>query len=245
MGVLAVVALVVAFVFVGATQKTYACTNIWQPEATPTPSAGASPRAGYLEPDMGRSHIRAGETAVYPNCPPASGDHYNSSGLGPIQPRFYAPDEPVAPQGWIHNLEHGGLVLLYRCGEGDRCDEETFRELRAFVSGFPDSPICAVPKGQTSPVVARFDEMATPFTALLWGRLLPLEALDVDAIHEFFRLEAERTNPEKLCAPPSPSPSPAASAGASPSPSGSPSAAPSGSPAGSPSPSPAASPSPS
>jgi hypothetical protein len=244
-GALAVVALIVAFVFVGASAKTYACSTIWQPEATPAPSAGASPRAGYLEPDMGRQHIRAGETTRYAYCPPASGDHHNAAGLGPIQARFYGPDELAPPQGWIHNLEHGGFVLLYRCQEGDPCNDGTFEQLRQFVATFPDSPICALPKGQLSPVVARFDELTKPFAALVWGRVLPLDTLDSEAMLEFFRLEAERTNPEKLCAAPSPPPSPAPSAGASASPSGSAAASPSASPDASSSASPAASSSPS
>jgi hypothetical protein len=238
-GALAVVALVVAFVFVGATQKTYACTVIWQPDPTPAPLAGASPRAGYLQPDMGRQHIRPGESARYTYCPPASGDHSSAAGLGPIKPRFYGPDELAPPQGWIHNLEHGALVLLYRCQEGDPCNEATFDQLGEFVATFPDSPICGIPRGQLSPVVARFDEMATPFAALVWGRVLPLETLDTEAVLEFFRLEAERTNPEKQCQAPSPSPSPSPSAGASASPSA-PTASPSA-PAASPSASPAAS----
>ena len=230
-------ALVVAFVFVGATQKTYACTVIWQPEATPAASAGATPRAGYLEPDMGRSHIRPGDSARYTYCPPASGDHYAASGLGPIKPRFYGPDEVAPPQGWIHNLEHGALVLLYRCKEGDPCNEATFETLREFVTTFPDSPICKIPKGLLSPVVARFDDMTTPFAALVWGRVLPLDTPDTAAALEFFQLEAERTNPEKQCQAPSPSPSPSPSPGGSASPSA-PAASPSESPAASPSVSP-------
>ena len=64
-------------------------------------------------------------------CPPASGRHYNASGAGPISPRLYGPDDRVNPQGWIHNLEHGGLVLLYR-GDGPGATEDGQAQLRAF-----------------------------------------------------------------------------------------------------------------
>jgi hypothetical protein len=71
--------------------------------------------------------------------------------------------------------------------------------------------------------------MATPYAALVWGRVLPLETLDTNLILEFFRTEGERTAPEIQCTPPSPSPPPS-------SPSTSPSTAPSGSPSATPSP---------
>ena len=35
-----------------------------------------------------------------------------------------------------------------------------------------------MPKGIVGPVVARFDQMSTPFQAIVWGRVLPLETFD-------------------------------------------------------------------
>ena len=62
---------------------------------------------------MGRSHaVTVPQNYLY--CPPASGTHLNAAGLGPIQPRVYKPDDKVGPPNWVHNLEHGGMVVLYR-----------------------------------------------------------------------------------------------------------------------------------
>jgi hypothetical protein len=241
--VIAVVAIAGIGMFAAASQPVYACSNIWEPSPTPTPPEGSSPQPGYAQPDMGQTHIANGTTVTYTYCPPASGRHYNASGAGPIAPRLYGPDDRVNPQGWIHNLEHGGLVLLYR-GDGAGATEEGQAQLRAFFDRYPPSPVCGFEAGSSvGPVFARFDDMAWPFAALVWGRVLPLEELDEDAVIEFDSIFGERTNPEKFCAEPSASPS--ASPSGSTAPSASPSAAPSASSSAAPSGSPSTEPSPS
>jgi hypothetical protein len=72
----------------------------------------------------------------------------------------------------------------------------------------PDSPVCGFPPTQQGAgvVITRFDEMATPYAALVWGRVLPLQTFDQAAIMEFWNTFGERTNPEKFCAVPSGSP---------------------------------------
>ena len=223
---LAGVVLVSAFVFLSASTPAYACTSPdWTPTPTASPAAGAPANPGYVQPDMGRRHTNLGEKVTYTYCPPASGGHLNATGAGPIQPRVYGPNDKVLPEGWIHNLEHGAMVILYRGRDGDpgvTSDGQT--ALRALFDAFPPSPICGVAPGTSQgPVIARFDEMATPYAALVWGRVLPLDALDTTQVLDFWRIWGERTNPEKQCAAPSASPgtspaaSPDASAAASPS----------------------------
>ena len=53
--------------------------------------------------------------------------------------------------------------------------------------------------------------MATPFEAIVWGRVLPLDTFDQAQIMAFFNQWGERTNPEKQCAVPSALPSAAPS----------------------------------
>lgn len=221
--VVAIVALAGIGMFAAASQPAYACSNIWQPDPTSPPAAGASAQPGYAQPDLGQTHIANGSTAAYTYCPPASGRHYNASGAGPISPRLYGPDDRVNPQGWIHNLEHGGLIVLYR-GDGPGATPEGQQALRQFFDRYPPSPVCGFEAGTSvGPVFARFDELATPYAALVWGRVLPLETLDEQAIIDFDAAYGERTNPEQFCTPPSGSPS------ASPSGSVAPSASPSAS----------------
>ncbi len=243
--ILAVLALVGAGLFSAATQPAYACTTIWQPDPTASPREGASPQPGYVQPDMGFGHVASGTKLTFTYCPPASGKHYNVPGAAPLPARVYGPSDTVIPQGWVHNLEHGGLVILYKGAEVDDA------ALRALFDSIPASPVCGFPPGgqSPSPVIARFDDMAWPFAALVWGRVLPLQTLDQAAILDFYQAFGERTNPEDLCpgaresagpsvappasAPPSAAPSAPASAAPSTAPSGS--AGPAASPAASPS----------
>jgi len=229
--ILAVLAVVGAGVISSATTKAYECSNIWQPSPTPSPREGASPQPGYVQPDMGQGHVPVGTKITYTYCPPASGRHYQQPPIAPVPARVYGPDDSVIPQQWIHNLEHGGLVILYK---GAAVDEAA---LQAAFDAIPPSPVCGFePGGQSpGPVIARFDDMAWPFAVLVWGRVLPVETLDQQAILDFYAIWGEKTNPEQLCAPPSaapsssavPSTSPAPSASAAPSQSIAPSASPS------------------
>lgn len=206
---LAVVVLISAFVLVSASSPAYACTDEWVPAATASPVADASPNPGYVQPDMGTRHPNLGGKVTYAYCPPASGSHYNESGAGPIQARLYGPNDRPLPEGWIHNLEHGGMVVLYRGDSGDQGITEAGQtDLRALFDNFPDSPICGIAPGASGPVIARFDEMATPFAAIVWGRVLPLETLDTAQVFDFWSAWGDRTSPERPCAAPSAAPSP-------------------------------------
>jgi len=216
-GIVAVVAVVGAGVFASATQPAFACSNIWQPSPTASPAPDASPQPGYVQPDMGNTHVAVGTVVKYTYCPPASGHHYFASGQGPIPARPYGPNDAVIPEGWVHNLEHGGLVILYKGAEADQT------ALRALYDAVPVSPVCGFQPGGNSPgpVVARFDQMAWPYAALVWDRVLPMQTLDQAAVLDFYARYGERNNPEKLCNPsasPSgaPSASPAAPGAASP-----------------------------
>ena len=102
-------------------------------------------------------------------------------------------------------MEHGALVVLYNCNLGG-CDQADQDQLRALVTNLPNSPICNFAPGLLSPVIARFDNMKAPFAALIWGRVMFQDKLDIAQIDQFYKQYAELTNPEKYCTPPSASP---------------------------------------
>ena len=243
-GVLLGIALVGVFVFASAAQPAYACSALFDPAPTASPPVGASPQPGYVQPDMRNQHVAIGTKVTYANCPPASGKHFNQTGAGPITPRVYGPNDTLIPQNWVHNLEHGALVLLYK-GDSEAATTAGQTALRAFFDSYPNSPVCNFPPGtNVGPVFVRFDDMKWPMAALVWNRVLPLQSLDTAAILEFDKTFGERANPEKLCSPsaspgasgsPSTSAEPSSSAPASAAPSAAPSASPVASPVASPS----------
>ena len=222
---LAGVALLSVFVFFSASQPAFACSTIWTPEPTASPSPGATENLGYVQPDQGNSHVGRGDKVTYTYCAPASGSHNNISGAGPIAARVYGPGDSVVPQGWIHNLEHGGLVILYQ-GTSEGATPEGQAKMRAFYEAFPPAQNCG-------PVIAKFDQMSSPFQAILWGRVLPLQTFDEARITAFWEQWGGRTNPEKgACPTPNQSSAPTVSGEPStaPSTSAAPSAAPTTSP---------------
>jgi hypothetical protein len=250
-----VVAVVGSLIFLQATQPAYACTKVFDPSPTPAASPGSSTRLGFAEDDMGRAH-GVSRPQKYLFCPPASGNHINIVGQGPIAPRVYQPDANIGPMNWIHNLEHGALVVLYR-GDSPGATPAGLKAFQDFFDAFPTSPICKVPPGQSGPVIARFDQMPHPFALLVWDRVFYLDTWDPTLALQFFNTEGERLDKNgTLIAPPedvtgcaariaSPAPSVSAEPPGSAAPSGSVapsgSAAPSPVPSASPEPSPAAS----
>jgi len=226
LALIAAVALIGGFVFTSASAAAYECSTRFDPTPSAPPAAGSSSRPGYVQESMGQAHVAVGDKVPYTFCPPASGRHYNRQGAGPIAARLYGPGDGASPQGWVHNLEHGALVVLYR-GDGEGATDAGQTALRSLFDTFPDSPLCGLKAGVIGPVIARFDEMTTPYAAIVWGRVLPLQALDGQAILDFWEAWGERTNPEEQqgCEPriaPSTSPdasgSPSASSPSEPSP---------------------------
>jgi hypothetical protein len=229
LGTLAVALLAVgAFAFFTTSTAGYSCASRWEPGPSPTTAPSATPNLGYFQDDMGHNHVAVGASVKYTFCPPASGNHYNAAGVaGPIPARLYGPTEKKVPQNWVHNLEHGALVLLYKCGGNpDPCGTDGQAALGALLVDFPTSPICKIPPLTLSPVIARFDDMDFPYAALVWDEVLPLQTLDLAQVKSFFLQHAEQLNPEKLCALPTPTPGPSDTPGpsATPAPSTTPSA---------------------
>jgi hypothetical protein len=148
----------------------------------PTPVAEPTPRLGFPTGLLGRNHVRDNTVIRYAVCPPTSGDHYFATNRGPIRAAVYPANEEQVPGGWLHNMEHGYVVALYRCpsgvlGEGDCISQAEFDQLSAFFDQVPDSINPACP---TKVVVARFDTMETRFALLAWGRALLTDTFDLD-----------------------------------------------------------------
>jgi hypothetical protein len=151
------------------------------PSATPVPAP--TNRLGFEVPLQGKNHVRDPNTPIkYVLCPPTSGDHFNVSGRGPIRAEVYPPNEEQPPGGWLHNMEHGYVVALYRCpsgvlGEGDCISQAELDQLQAFFDQAPDS---INPQCPTKVLVARFDSMSTRFALLAWGRALLTDTFALD-----------------------------------------------------------------
>ena len=117
----------------------------------------------------------------YGFCPPTSGDHFNIANRGPIRLGLYPPSEEQVPGGWVHNMEHGYVVVLYRCPSGEAGVGDCITEDEADLIGelYDQVPDSINPSCPDKVIVARFDSRTTRFTVLAWGRALLADTLDV------------------------------------------------------------------
>jgi len=88
-----------------------------QPAATssPLPTVGAvasdDPARGVHETDQGNTHVTAGTPVAYTGpLPPSSGSHWPAP-AAPVKAGVY--DQMVPFEATTHNLEHGGIVIVY------------------------------------------------------------------------------------------------------------------------------------
>ena len=83
--------------------------------SSPLPTVGAiasdDPARGVHETDQGNTHVTNGPPVTYSGpLPPSSGSHW-SVPVAPVKAGVY--DQQVPFEATTHNLEHGGIVIVY------------------------------------------------------------------------------------------------------------------------------------
>jgi hypothetical protein len=138
---------------------------------------------------MGNQHLASvNDQATYAFCPPTSGSHFNAVDA-PLPRAFYGPDKAEKPGNWIHNLEHGDIVILYR-GTPPQSDLDSLRTVMDAVPPGSRAEACSLPNPA---IVVRFDDMTAPFALVSWDRAMLLDAWDPDRAKTF--LQQWETNP--------------------------------------------------
>jgi hypothetical protein len=137
-------------------------------------------------------HVPQGSPIEFTTNPPNSGPHF---GIWAQYDRTYTSLERGY---WMHNAEHGAVVLAYRCDAG--CDPQ-IAQLEDAVRAFPDDASCEAPVRHRALVVN--DPLlpdGVPFAAIAWGVTYSASCVDPEAIATFHRDFYARA-PEDLCAP--------------------------------------------
>ena len=145
-----------------------------------TVSAPQGPCAAVVElpaVDIGY-HAPQGTVLTWSTNPPASGTHY------PVWAPWAQAFTEIVPRGnWLHNAEHGGVVLLYRCA-GDCPDVAA--GLASIGTALPQDSTCA------SPINARWLVTADPLlpdnvqvAAVGWGAIYHASCLDAATLQSF------------------------------------------------------------
>lgn len=139
------------------------------------------------------NHVPVGTTVEWTSNPPAIGPHY------PMWARWnrtYA-DPPLERGYWLHNLEHGGVVLLYRCE--DPCPD-VVQGLEAVVDAIPDDPLCA-PAVRVRAIVSADPLLPAhvQVAASAWGWTYTASCLDATSLAAFVADRYAKA-PENTCA---------------------------------------------
>jgi len=134
---------------------------------------------GKQMPDAGQEHIVPDQKGVYRSYPPTSGQHW-----GDTWADWTIYDQPVPPEAFVHNLEHGGIVLLYRCTSP--CPQ-LVKQLRDLYTSFPHAR-----NGKVKMVVAPDPKIKSPITILAWTWIDELPRMDRDRLLRFYRAHVDQ-----------------------------------------------------
>jgi hypothetical protein len=114
----------------------------------------------------------------YPDDPPVGGDHDQCWAAWGVH------TEPVPPERWVHNLEHGGVVFLHDCASGCGSEQAALDEIAGFVAG----------NGQA--LMTPYADLPGAFAVVAWGWRLVLDCIDVAAVKAFY--DAHVASPDLL-----------------------------------------------
>jgi len=158
--------------------------NAHMPSCPVPPSPGPSGVPGSLQPS---SALTA--NPIYLHHPPSSGCHYPVPALWNV----YDVSAPVPEPTFVHNLEHGGIVLIYRC-RGTACQDD-FRFSQTVQAALPQESQAHEVKFVATPD----QDSPVQYAVLAWARELDLNALDDQAagqIKQFYNLYVDKGGKE-------------------------------------------------
>jgi len=151
---------------------TLACGGDDKPKTKEIPASQSTKPSGEVcgvEPEhlpgQASAHVAIGQAVPYVDAPPTGGTHSQCWADWGVY------EEELADELWVHNLEHGGVVLLYNCPDG--CPDEV-AQLEEFANDHDRvilSPYAALP---------------TRFGATAWEFRLLTDCFDSTAIEQFY-----------------------------------------------------------
>ncbi len=143
-----------------------------------TDAGGPCHAVAQQHPIEGYAHVPVCSVVTYDTNPPSSGNHY------PVWAAYKTYTTPVPEGFWVHDLEHGAVVLTYNCPTG--CAAE-LAQAQAMIDALPADPLCTSAGGTvTRRVVMTPDpKLDVPFAASAWGWTLRADCFDATAFRAF------------------------------------------------------------
>jgi Protein of unknown function (DUF3105) len=138
------------------------------------PTGGVQSREIDVE---GRDDVEMGTPIAYLSRPLPS--HYaRIAGYGVFE-------RELEPGYWMHTLNHGGIVVLYRC---EQSCPDLVGQLRRLYAAAPPSQRYGVVKMSVLP----YRYLDTPVAALAWGWIDKMDQVDVERLLGFYRAHVDR-----------------------------------------------------
>jgi hypothetical protein len=141
-------------------------------------------------PLLPASHVPIGSTIEWNSNPPSSGPHY------PYWAAYQAYTSPVPRGYYVHDEEHGGIVLLYNCDDAGCPD--VVATLQAVSDAIPDDPLCAGDGVRVRTVITPDPLIGSPVAAAAWGWVYKAQCADLPTLRDF-ALAHYGKGPEIVC----------------------------------------------
>lgn len=155
---------------------------------TSTPGACSSVVQSWT--DEGAFHFSPGTALGYCTKPPSSGDHYD------VWAAYRTYDKPV-PYGYlVHSLEHGAVILLYKCASGSCPTVQA--QLQAVANARPVDSTCTAPV-QRRIIIAPDPTLDVEIGAAAWGWTYRASCVDATSLGQFIDDHYAKAT-ENLCA---------------------------------------------
>jgi hypothetical protein len=144
------------------------------------------------EPLLDAPHVPIPSNINWNSNPPSSGPHY------PYWAAYQAYTEPVPRGYYVHDLEHGAIVLLYNCATSSCTD--TVAALQSVSDSLPDDPLCTqLGEGVRVRTVITPDPLIdVPVAAAAWGWVYKAQCVDLPTL-KAFALDHYAHSPEDFC----------------------------------------------
>ncbi|MDC0743386.1 DUF3105 domain-containing protein [Polyangium mundeleinium] len=167
-------------------------TEVLTPDATPLPGETECRVVKTTNiPVASASHVALCTDVSYETNPPSGGNHWGQWAA------FKKYTTPVPREMYVHDLEHGAVVLAHRC---DGACPEVVEALEEVFDEAAADPLClsagAGPKARL--VLTPDADLDTPIAAAAWGATYTATCLDKASLAAFVA-EAYGKGPEDIC----------------------------------------------
>jgi hypothetical protein len=144
-------------------------------------------------PVVDSPHVPDGTAVAYGSNPPSSGPHYDRWA------NFQELTQPIDDGHLVHSMEHGAVLLLYKCQAQDAACDALVAQLRAVRDAIPSDPLCD-PAIRVRVIIAPRAANDVAVAAAAWGNVYRADCVDAASLTSFVNAHYAK-GPENFCVP--------------------------------------------